>query len=192
MVIECNLRASRSFPFVSKVTGENFVGEAMRRMLGIRRPIENRGLDLDYVGVKAPMFSFSRLTGADPMLGVEMASTGEVGCFGDDMNEALLHALLATGFRIPQRGVLLSLGPPVDKYQCAAEARFIRGELGLPIYATPGTAEALRAIGIECVSLAKRDDEGDGAPRDQTAMAAIDEGKVDLVINVPREYDQLG
>ncbi|HSN99935.1 MAG TPA: carbamoyl-phosphate synthase (glutamine-hydrolyzing) large subunit, partial [Candidatus Nanopelagicales bacterium] len=104
-VIECNLRASRSFPFVSKVTGQNFVGEAMRRMLGVARPVENRSLDLDYVAVKAPMFSFSRLVGADPMLGVEMASTGEVGCFGDDLHEALLHALLATGFRFPKKGV---------------------------------------------------------------------------------------
>jgi hypothetical protein len=199
MVIECNLRASRSFPFVSKVTGNNFVAEATRRMLGIRRPVENRGLDLDYVGVKAPMFSFSRLTGADPMLGVEMASTGEVGCFGDDIHQALLHALLATGFRVPKRGVLLSLGPLEDKYQFADEARVLREELGLPIYATPGTAEALRAIGIECESLAKREEDGGSSPTTSspgggsyTAMKAIDEGKVDLVINVPREYDALG
>src|SRR6185503_9455635 len=124
-VIECNLRASRSFPFVSKVTGNNFVREAMRRMLGVQTPVQNRGLDLDYVAVKAPMFSFSRLTGADPMLGVEMASTGEVGCFGDDIHEALLHALLATGFRFPKKGVLLSLGPVADKYQFADEAKVI-------------------------------------------------------------------
>ena len=111
-VIECNLRASRSFPFVSKVTGENFVAEAMRRMLGVSRARSRTdSLDLDYVGVKAPMFSFSRLVGADPMLGVEMVSTGEVGCFGGDLHEALLHALLATGFRFPRKGVLLSLGP---------------------------------------------------------------------------------
>ncbi|MEJ7732075.1 MAG: carbamoyl-phosphate synthase (glutamine-hydrolyzing) large subunit, partial [Polyangiaceae bacterium] len=199
MVIECNLRASRSFPFVSKVTGNNFVAEATRRMLGIKRPVENRGLDLDYVGVKAPMFSFSRLTGADPMLGVEMASTGEVGCFGDDVHQALLHALLATGFRVPKRGVLLSLGPLEDKYQFADEARVLREELGLPIYATPGTAEALRAIGIECESLAKREEDGGSSPTTSSpgggsysAMQAIDEGKVDLVINVPREYDALG
>ncbi len=185
-VIECNLRASRSFPFVSKVTGNNFVAEATRRMLGVARPVENRGLDLDYVAVKAPMFSFSRLVGADPMLGVEMASTGEVGCFGDDMHEALLHALLATGFRIPKRGVLLSLGPLVDKFWFAEEAKAIADELHLPIFATPGTATALRSVGIECTSLAKRDDGGD------TAMDAIDEGKVDLVINIPREYDELG
>src|SRR4030095_14215428 len=87
----------------------NYVAEAMRRMLGVRVPIRNHSLELDYVAVKAPMFSFSRLVGADPMLGVEMASTGEVGCFGDDLHESLLHALLATGFKVPRKGVLLSL-----------------------------------------------------------------------------------
>jgi carbamoyl-phosphate synthase large subunit len=186
LVIECNLRASRSFPFVSKVTGQNYVAEAMRRMLGVRKSIENRGIELDYVAVKAPMFSFSRLVGADPMLGVEMASTGEVGCFGDDVHEALLHALLATGFRFPKKGVLLSLGPLQDKYWFADEARVITEDLGLPIYATPGTAEALRSLGIPCTSLGK-------GPADEAgAVAAIEEGKVDLVINIPREYDQEG
>lgn len=185
-VIECNLRASRSFPFVSKVTGQNYIAEAMRRMLGVRKPIENRGIELDYVAVKAPMFSFSRLVGADPMLGVEMASTGEVGCFGDDVHEALLHALLATGFRFPKKGVLLSLGPLQDKYWFAEEARVITEQLGLPIYATPGTAEALRSLGIECTSLGKGPADGAGA------VHAIEEGKVDLVINIPREYDELG
>jgi carbamoyl-phosphate synthase large subunit len=184
-VIECNLRASRSFPFVSKVTGVNFVAEAMRRMLGVRRPVSNPGLELDYVGVKAPMFSFSRLVGADPMLGVEMASTGEVGCLGDDQHEALLHALVATGFRFPSRGVLLSLGPLQDKYWFAAEARAIADELKLPIYATPGTAEALSTLGIRAVALSKQD-----GP--DSAVAAIDAGLVDLVINVPVEYDELG
>src|SRR5262245_16041724 len=185
-VIECNLRASRSFPFVSKVTGKNFVTEAMHRMLGVQRPVENRGLDLDYVAVKAPMFSFSRLVGADPMLGVEMASTGEVGCFGDDVHEALLHALLATGFRFPKKGILLSLGPVADKYQFAEEAKVIAEVLKLPIYATPGTAEALGSIGIPCTKLAKSEDGG------ETAMHAIDTGKVDLVINVPIGYDEFG
>jgi carbamoyl-phosphate synthase large subunit len=190
-VIECNLRASRSFPFVSKVTGQNYVAEAMRRMLGVRRPIDNRGLDLDYVGVKAPMFSFSRLVGADPMLGVEMASTGEVGCFGDDVHEALLHSLLATGFRFPKKGVLLSLGPLQDKYWFADEARVIAEDLKLPIFATPGTAEALRSLGIPCTSLGKGPAEGD--QRDGAgAVHAIETGIVDLVINIPREYDAIG
>jgi len=184
-VIECNLRASRSFPFVSKVTGTNYVVEAMRRMLGMRRPVGNHNLELDFVAVKAPMFSFSRLIGADPMLGVEMSSTGEVGCFGDDQHEALLHALVATGFRFPRRGVLLSLGPLQDKYWFADEARVIAEELKLPIYATPGTAEALHGLGIPAIRLEKHDGPNSG-------MRAIDEGMVDLVINIPVEYDELG
>jgi len=184
-VIECNLRASRSFPFVSKVTGTNYVVEAMRRMLGLRRPVGNHNLELDFVAVKAPMFSFSRLIGADPMLGVEMSSTGEVGCFGDDLHQALLHALVATGFRFPSRGVLLSLGPLQDKYWFADEARVIAEELELPIYATPGTAEALHGLGIPAIRIEKH-----GGPN--SGVRAIDEGKVDLVINIPVEYDELG
>jgi len=186
-VIECNLRASRSFPFVSKVVGENFAAEAMRRMLGVRREIVNRSLDLDFVGVKAPMFSFSRLTGADPMLGVEMLSTGEVGCMGRDLGEALIHALLATGFRLPRRGVLLSLGPVADKYWFADEARVIAEELRLPLYATHGTAEMLAEVGIACTPVAK-DEHAAGL----SALEAMDRGLVDLVINIPREYDSMG
>ncbi|NIR28425.1 MAG: carbamoyl-phosphate synthase (glutamine-hydrolyzing) large subunit [Gammaproteobacteria bacterium] len=185
-VIECNLRASRSFPFVSKVTGQNFAAEAMRRMLGVKRRVSNHTLDLDYVGVKAPKFSFSRIVGADPMLGVEMVSTGEVGCLGEDLHEALLHGLLATGFRFPRKGVVLSLGPVSDKYSFTDEARVIHEELGLPIYATKGTAEMLEAVGIPCVSVAKSP--GDGL----SALQLIDDGVVDLVINVPREYDEQG
>jgi carbamoyl-phosphate synthase large subunit len=185
-VIECNLRASRSFPFVSKVTGSNFAREAMRRMLGAAGPVHNDSLNLDHVAVKAPMFSFSRLVGADPMLGVEMMSTGEVGCFGDDLHEALLHALRATGFRFPQRGVLLSLGPVADKYWFADEARAIAEELRLPLYATRGTAEMLAEVGITCSAVAKNADE------QPNALKLIERGDVDLVINVPREYDALG
>ena len=185
-VIECNLRASRSLPFVSKAIGINFVREAMRRMLGVRKPVEGRVLDLDYVAVKAPQFSFPRLVGADPILGVEMASTGEVGCFGDDGDEALLQALAATGFRLPRKGVLLSLGPKSEKYSFLEEARALSEELGLVLYATPGTAEALLAEGIKCVPLAKLPGEG------RSGMDVIDDGLVDLVINVPRTYDELG
>lgn len=185
-VIECNLRASRSFPFVSKVTGENFAAEAMRRMLGIRRDIVNKHLDLDYVGVKAPMFSFSRVAGADPMLGVEMMSTGEAGCLGRDLHEALLHALLATGMRFPRKGVLLSLGPVVDKYWFADEARVLVEELQLPLYATRGTAEILVELGIPCTAVEK----GTGAGT--SALDLIEQGYVDFVINIPRQYDQFG
>lgn len=185
-VIECNLRASRSFPFVSKVTGENFAAEATRRMLGHSRKIVNNSLDLEHVGVKVPMFSFARLSGADPMLGVEMASTGEVGCIGADLHEALLHGMLAAGFRIPRQGVLLSLGPWEDKFWFADEARVIAYELGLSIYATEGTARMLAEIGVPCTPVGKGDgDEG-------SASRLIGEGHLDLVINVPLAYDQYG
>ncbi|HVM97306.1 MAG TPA: carbamoyl-phosphate synthase (glutamine-hydrolyzing) large subunit [Candidatus Acidoferrales bacterium] len=185
-VIECNLRASRSFPFVSKVTGQNFAREATRRMLGHARKIENNSLELDFVGVKVPMFSFARLHGADPMLGVEMASTGEVGCLGRNLHEALLHGLSATGFRVPQRGVLLSLGPWEDKFWFTEEAHAIAEELGLPIYATEGTARMLTDVGVPCTVVGKLDSD------DLNASYLIDEGLVDLVINVPRAYDEMG
>ena len=185
-VIECNLRASRSFPFVSKVLGKNFAAEATNRMLGIRRPTSADSLGLDFVGVKVPMFSFSRIVGADPMLGVEMTSTGEVGCLGDDLHEALLHGLMATGFRFPKSGVLLSLGPIAEKYQFVDEARLIADELNLPIYATRGTAERLNEVGIACHAVGKGEDE------EETALKLIDDGRVDLVINIPRDYDEQG
>jgi carbamoyl-phosphate synthase large subunit len=158
----------------------------MRRMLGVCTPVVNRALDLDYVAAKVPQFSFPRLVGADPLLGVEMASTGEVGCFGDNGHEALLHALLATGFRFPTHGVLLSLGPVSEKYSFTDEARALVEELGLTVYATRGTAEMLHSVDVPCTSLAKI--EGGG----RTAMDVIDEGLVDLVINVPRSYDEQG
>ena len=184
-VIECNLRASRSFPFVSKVTGTNFAAEATNRMLGVRRAVSNDSLGLDFVGVKVPMFSFSRIVGADPMLGVEMTSTGEVGCIGGDIHEALLHGLLATGFKFPRAGVLLSLGPIEEKYAFVDEARLIAEDLKLPLFATKGTADRLREVGVDCVSVDR--DEGD-----DSALSLIDQGKVDLVINIPREYDSQG
>jgi carbamoyl-phosphate synthase large subunit len=185
-VIECNLRASRSFPFVSKVLGRNLAAEAMRRMLGAATDGPTDNLNVDHVGVKAPMFSFSRLTGVDPMLGVEMASTGEVGCIGEDLHEALLHALLATGFDYPQRAVLLSLGPVSHKYQFAEEAAVIADQLGLAIYATEGTARMLEEIGIDCRRVEKTPDSED------SAMDFIEGHEIDLVINVPREYDAQG
>ena len=185
-VIECNLRASRSFPFVSKVIGKNFAVEATNRMLGVQNDAVNDSLGLDYVGVKVPMFSFSRIVGADPMLGVEMTSTGEVGCLGANLHEALLHGMLATGFKFPCAGVLLSLGPIAEKYTFIDEAKRIVDELGLPLYATHGTAERLLELGIECLSVGK--DEAN----DTSAVSLIDQGVVDLVINIPREYDEQG
>jgi carbamoyl-phosphate synthase large subunit len=120
------------------------------------------------------------------MLGVEMASTGEVGCIGDDLQEALLHALHAAGFRYPKKGVLLSLGPVEDKYWFADEARLIHDQLKQPINATDGTPEALAALGIPCTAVAKQ--HGDG----KSAMELIDAGEIDLIVNVPREYDEYG
>jgi carbamoyl-phosphate synthase large subunit len=188
-VIECNLRASRSFPFVSKALGQNFITEAVRLMLGAPRTTARyrNPVDLDYVVVKAPMFSFRRLSGADTVLGVEMASTGEVGCFGDDGDEAFLKAMIASGFTIPTRGVLLSLGPVAAKYRFVDDARILKA-LGLRLYATPGTAEVLNAEDLGCQALAKND-------QDRSNPQAIDvmrAGHIDLVINIPREWDEKG
>jgi carbamoyl-phosphate synthase large subunit len=189
-VIECNLRASRSFAFVSKVLGVNFIREATRAMLGApRSPFEERRspLERDYFAVKVAQFSFRRLSGVDPVLGVEMASTGEVACFGDDVDEALLKAMLATGFRVPTRGVLLSLGPVGEKYRFVSETRELVRQ-GLKLYATAGTAEILQAEGIVCEALGKSG-ASSGLP---SAMDRMTNGDIDLVINIPREYDETG
>jgi carbamoyl-phosphate synthase large subunit len=191
-VIECNLRASRSFPFVSKVLGVNFISEATRLMLGgtiddVVQPVSI--FDLGFVAVKSPQFSFGRLSGADPVLGIEMASTGEVACMGDDEDEALLKSMLATGFRMPSKGVLLSLGPVGDKYLFTEAARTLR-DLGLALYATPGTAEVLRSEGVECCALDPNPDAGGSAAMD--AVDAMKRGLIDFVINVPRQFDERG
>jgi len=133
--------------------GEDFVREATRLTLGApRSQLQARNpLDMDFVAVKAPMFSFRRLSGVDPILGVEMASTGEVGCFGEDGDEAFMKAMVASGFQPPSRGVLLSLGPVAAKYRFVDDARMLL-RMGLKLFGTPGTADMLRAEG----SLAKR------------------------------------
>ncbi len=198
-VIECNLRASRSLPFVSKVTGRDYARAATRIMLGAEPGMERRPLyELEHVGVKVPQFSFSRLGGADPLLGVEMASTGEVGCLGDSFHEALLHGLLATGFRRPRKGVLLSLGPPRWKHRFKRTARAMVEDLGLRIYATAGTRQVLREYGIESTEVARglpeqrSPGEGFRAPGPISALDLIDRGDVDLVVNVPVAYDPEG
>ncbi len=148
-VIECNLRASRSFPFVSKIYKRNFIELAITAMVGGELgKVEQDLYALDYVGVKAPQFSFTRLQGADPTVGVEMASTGEVGCIGDDFEEAFLKSLLSVGFRFPIHRVLLSTGPLVDKVAFLESARLMR-DLGIEFFATPGTAEFLASYGYE-------------------------------------------
>ena len=198
-VIECNLRASRSLPFVSKVTGRNYARAATRIMLGADPGMEHRPLyELEHVGVKVPQFSFSRLMGADPLLGVEMASTGEVGCLGDSFHEALLHGLVATGFRGPKKGVLLSLGPPRWKHRFVRTARTMAEELGLRIYATSGTCRVLRENGIDATEVARVRSEqrplgaGFDQPGPLSALDLIDRGEVDLVVNVPVAFDPEG
>jgi len=187
-VIECNLRASRSFPLVSKGLGVDFIATATRAMLGepVELPPLRDPLDLDYVLVKAPMFSFRRLAGADPLLGVEMAATGEVGCFGSTVEEALAKALLATGFRWPSRGVLLSLGTMGDKYLLVDEARVL-ATLGLKIYATPGTAETLHDEGIAC-QVVDKGEHGESSD----VLRLLRKGAIDLVVNIPRSFDSQG
>jgi carbamoyl-phosphate synthase large subunit len=178
-VIECNLRASRSFPFVSKVTRVNFVDLAVEAMLG-RTPKPARStLDLAYVGVKAPQFSFSRLRGADPTLGVEMASTGEVACLGEDVSEAFLKSLLSAGYTLPRTSILLSIGAKADKQKFLHAAQELRG-LGLSIYATEQTSLFLRQHGIANTLLHKVHERKSPNIRDY-----IRDRKIDFVISVP-------
>jgi carbamoyl-phosphate synthase large subunit len=186
-VIECNVRASRSFPFVSKILGTNFIERATEVMLDRREPDASGNglvLDLDYVGVKAPQFSFTRLDGADPTLGVEMASTGEVGCLGDDFEEAFLKALLSVGYRLPVRSVLLSTGPVEAKAAFLESSRTLQ-QLGLSLYATPGTAAFLRGHGIETTVLHWPLD--DARPNVLDYLTAK---RLDLVINIPKSSQE--
>lgn len=182
-VIECNLRSSRSFPFSSKVTGYNFIEIATEAMLGKAEKKAYKTLDLDHVGVKAPQFSFSRLKGADPVLSVEMASTGEVACFGETLHEAFLKAMISTGFRIPKKkSVLVSIGKIEDKAAFLPAARQLQA-MGYSFYATPGTAEILEENGLKVTVVHKA--ESDQSP---CFSEVISKGKVDWVINIPRNY----
>jgi carbamoyl-phosphate synthase large subunit len=186
-VIECNLRASRSFPFSSKVTGYNFIEIAAQAMLGVKnlsyfRKQNYRTLDLDHVGVKAPQFSFSRLKGADPISGVEMASTGEVACFGDDMYEAFLKAMISVGFKLPKKNILLSIGRIEDKAAFLPSARrFV--EMKYELFATEGTYEFLKENGIEATLLHKI-----RSGKSPNLLDAVSERKIDLVINTAKNY----
>ena len=184
-VIECNLRASRSFPFVSKILKENFIDYAVRAMLGqkVESPSKS-AFEFDFVGVKAPQFSFSRLKGADPLLGVEMSSTGEVACLGDTVEEAYLKALISVGFNLPKKGVLLSTGTIESKAALLDSARKIE-ELGLPIYATPNTHLFLEQNGIDSTMLHQPLD-----GQSPNVIEALEDGRIDLVINVPRSLER--
>ncbi|MBF1590484.1 MAG: carbamoyl-phosphate synthase (glutamine-hydrolyzing) large subunit [Prevotella shahii] len=183
LVIECNLRASRSFPFVSKVLKLNLIDLATRVMLGlpVEKPKKNL-FDLDYVGIKASQFSFNRLQKADPVLGVDMASTGEVGCLGDDTNSALLTSMLSVGHRIPKKTVLLSTGGGKQKAEMLEAAkRLVKN--GYKLYATSGTSRFLNENGISNTTVYWPTDEG----MQPKVLDVLRDKKIDMVVNIPKD-----
>ena len=186
-VIECNLRASRSFPFVSKVLKRNFIETATRIMLDApySRP-DKSAFDIDWIGVKASQFSFSRLHKADPVLGVDMSSTGEVGCIGDDFSEALLNSMIATGFKIPEKAVMFSSGAMKSKVDLLDASRMLFAK-GYQIYATAGTAAFLNAHGVETTPV-YWPDEKPGA--ENNVMKMIADHKFDLIVNIPKNHSK--
>ena len=181
-VIECNLRASRSFPFVSKVLKINFIELATRIMLGlpVEKPNKNE-FDLDYVGIKASQFSFNRLQKADPVLGVDMASTGEVGCLGDDVSEAVLTSMLAVGQRIPEKNILLSTGTPKQKVAMLDAAKLL-ADKGYNLFATGGTHRFLAENNIPSTLVYWPSEAGE-----PQALSMLHEHKIDMVVNIPRD-----
>ena len=186
LVIECNLRASRSFPFVSKVLKLNFIELATKVMLGV--PVEKPSkslFDLDYVGIKASQFSFNRLQKADPVLGVDMSSTGEVGCLGDDTNSALLKSMLSVGMRIPKKNILLSTGGAKQKADMLDAARLLQSK-GYTLYATPGTSKYLTENGVQNTLVHWPSEEG----QQPQALDMLHEHKIDLVVNIPKDLTQ--
>ena len=183
LVIECNLRASRSFPFVSKVLKLNLIDLATRVMLGLPVEKPNKNLfDLDYVGIKASQFSFNRLQKADPVLGVDMASTGEVGCLGDDTNSALLTSMLSVGHRIPKKTVLLSTGGGKQKAEMLDAAKRLVDN-GYELYATSGTSHFLTENGIANTTVYWPTDEG----MEPKVLDVLREKKIDMVVNIPKD-----
>ncbi len=181
-VIECNLRASRSFPFVSKVLKTNLIETATQVMLGkkVEKP-NNSIFDLDYIGIKAPQFSFSRLLKADPLLGVDMSSTGEVGCIGENFYEAILKSMLSVGYTIPKKNILLSTGPMRSKVELINSCRLL-AEKGYNLFATPGTAQFLEMNGIQSTVLFWPD-EG----KKPNTLDYLKNKMIDLVINIPKD-----
>jgi carbamoyl-phosphate synthase large subunit len=181
-VIECNLRASRSFPFCSKVSKVNMIDMAVRTMLNSddKEPGRASALELEWVGVKAAQFSFSRLHGADPVSGVEMASTGEVACIGSELSDAFLKALLSVGYRMPKKRILLSTGPIEDKLDFLDSARKLV-EMGYDLYASRGTAKFLAANGVNAVSL-----NWPLESREPNIAGFIKRREIDMIINVPK------
>jgi carbamoyl-phosphate synthase large subunit len=191
-VIECNLRASRSFPFVSKVLKINFIELAAKVMLGMH-PVapQKSAFDLDYVGVKSSQFSFARLEEADPMLGVDMSSTGEVGCLGDDLNEALLKSVLAVGNNIPKKKILLSTGDALQKADMLMACRLLANH-GYDLYATGGTYKYFIENSIPCTKVLwpNECENPNLKGRFRTALEMIQEKEVEMVINIPKNFTE--
>ncbi len=184
-VIECNLRASRSFPFVSKVYKTNFIEAATRAFIDEPISVNSKSfLELEYVGVKAPQFSFTRLAGADPILGIEMASTGEVGCLGRTFEEAFLKALISVGVKVPIQSILLSSGPLESKAELVESAKGL-ADIGVTIYATKGTAAFMRQYGLEIEVL-----NWPLKNKKPNIMDYLVEKKIDLVVNIPKNYQK--
>ena len=184
-VIECNLRASRSFPFVSKVLKVNFIDIATKIMLGIEPDVPHKSaFELDYVGIKAPQFSFSRLQKADPVLGVEMASTGEVGCIGENFHEAILKSMMSVGYAIPKKNILLSTGDSRSKMDMLSAAKALQ-EKGYNIFATKGTAQFLETNGVHATVLHWPDQS-----EQPNTLTYIKEKKIDLVVNIPKNLSK--
>jgi carbamoyl-phosphate synthase large subunit len=196
MVIECNLRSSRSFPFSSKVSGYNFIEIATESMLKkstgkISRSGEKRlqyqnykTLDLDHVGVKAPQFSFPRLKGADPVLGVEMASTGEVACFGDDLYEAFLKSMISVGFELPKKGILFSVGGVEAKADILPAAKKF-SKMGFEIFGTEGTCDFLNENDVKCNKLHKI-----STGLKPNLLDSMMKRDFDLIVNIPKNYSR--
>ena len=186
-VIECNLRASRSFPFVSKVIKVNFIELATRVMIGEKVISPNKSaFDLDYVGIKASQFSFSRLQKADPVLGVDMASTGEVGCIGDDTNEALLKSMLSVGYRIPKRGILISSGDAKQKAELLSASKLLV-EKGYKLYATGGSYRFLIDNNLPATKVFWPSE----SEMEPQAMKMLHSKEIDFVINIPKNLTQV-
>ena len=187
LVIECNLRASRSFPFVSKVLKLNLIDLATKVMLGlpVEKPSKNL-FDLDYVGIKASQFSFNRLQKADPVLGVDMASTGEVGCIGDNTDTALLKAMLSVGHRIPKKTVLLSTGGAKQKAEMLDAARMLVNH-GYELYATKGTSQYLSNNGVENTRVLWPSEEDEKKNEVPSALELLHAHKIDMVVNIPKD-----
>ena len=190
-VIECNLRASRSFPFVSKVSKINLIELATKAMMGEHpEPVSKDEFDFDYVGIKASQFSFTRLLQADPVLGVDMASTGEVGCLGDNFDDALLKSIVSVGYPVPQKGILISSGDALQKASLLDACRMLAAK-GYKIYATGGTQRYLAENGVYAIRAvwpSEYEQDHSLAEKFDTALDLLEARKVDLVINIPKNY----